>query len=206
MQVPCNAWGAEGIDSVLWPQVVPASVRSVPPDGAAEQPQGVAQQNGNTLSEASPRPVVENGCITYWPGFEALLHYALYQEVQFLQVCQHACMSHQLKLDGMQLGWQIGEEGSVIMSEPLFTSRVSKIAVFQSLCMQQAYWHMLVQADREQLTQLAFEEFNMTGFFLCDQPVLSLYAVGKITGTVVDLGHSKTGMQQFKTPLDYAAG
>lgn len=33
----------------------------------------------------------------------------------------------------------------------------------------------------------------MTGFFLCDQPVLSLYAVGKITGTVVDLGHCKTG-------------
>ncbi|KAA6427514.1 MAG: actin-related 7-like [Trebouxia sp. A1-2] len=40
---------------------------------------------------------------------------------------------------------------------------------------------------QEQLTQLAFEEFNMTGFFLCDQPVLSLYSVGKITGTVVDL-------------------
>jgi actin-related protein len=52
----------------------------------------------------------------------------------------------------------------------------------------------VVQADREQLTQLAFEEFNMTGFFLCDQPVLSLYSVGKITGTVVDLGHCKTGM------------
>ena len=34
----------------------------------------------------------------------------------------------------------------------------------------------------------------MTGFFLCDQPVLSLYAAGKITGTVVDLGHSKTGV------------
>lgn len=50
-----------------------------------------------------------------------------------------------------------------------------------------------VQADREQLTQLMFEEFNMTGFFLCDQPILSLYAVGKITGTVVDIGHAKTG-------------
>ena len=50
-----------------------------------------------------------------------------------------------------------------------------------------------LQADREQLTQLAFEEFNMTGFFLCDQPVCSLYAVGKITGTVIDLGYAKTG-------------
>jgi len=57
----------------------------------------------------------------------------------------------------------------------------------------------VLQADREQLTQLAFEEFNMTGFFLCDQPVLSLYSVGKITGTVVDLGHCKTGMFLYFT-------
>lgn len=130
--------------------VVPATVRSIPPDGTAEQSAGGSQQNGRVLSQAAqePVPVVEHGRITYWPGFEALLHYTLYQ----------------------QLGWQIGEEGSVIMPEPLFTPR----------------------ADREQLTQLAFEEFNMTGFFLCDQPVLSLYSVGKITGTVVDLGHCKT--------------
>jgi len=59
----------------------------------------------------------------------------------------------------------------------------------------------VVQADREQLTQLAFEEFNMTGFFLCDQPVLSLYSVGKITGTVVDLGHCKTGMFLYFTEI-----
>ena len=54
-------------------------------------------------------------------------------------------------------------------------------------------FYSFLQADREQLTQLAFEEFNMTGFFLCDQPVCSLYAVGRITGTVVDLGYAKTG-------------
>lgn len=33
----------------------------------------------------------------------------------------------------------------------------------------------------------------MNGFLLCDQPVCSLYAVGKITGTVVDLGYANTG-------------
>ncbi|KAL3132514.1 hypothetical protein ABBQ32_009057 [Trebouxia sp. C0010 RCD-2024] len=115
--------------------VIPASVRSVPLDGTAERPVGTALLSGTDLSQPSleQEPVVQDGNIVHWPGFEALLHYALYQ----------------------QLGWQIGEEGSVIMPEPLFTSR----------------------ADREQLTQLAFEEFNMTGFFLCDQPVCSLYAV-----------------------------
>lgn len=102
----------------------------------------------------------------------------------------------------MQLGWQLDEEGSVIMPEPLFTSRV--LCFLQAPLSLQAYLadasplvsDLLpcgVQADREQLTQLMFEEFNMTGFFLCDQPILSLYAVGKITGTVVDIGHAKTG-------------
>ena len=63
-------------------QVVPATVRSIPPDGTAEQSAGGSQQNGRVLSQAAqePVPVVEHGRITYWPGFEALLHYTLYQQ------------------------------------------------------------------------------------------------------------------------------
>lgn len=43
------------------------------------------------------------------------------------------------------------------------------------------------------MTQLMFEEFNVPGLFISDQAVLSLYALGKLTGCVVDLGHGKTG-------------
>ena len=50
-----------------------------------------------------------------------------------------------------------------------------------------------VQADREQITQVLFESFNLDGLFLCDAPVLALYAVGKVTGCVVDVGHDKSG-------------
>lgn len=50
-----------------------------------------------------------------------------------------------------------------------------------------------VQADRERLTMLLFEQFNIAGLFMCEQSILSLYSVGKTTGTVVDLGHGKTG-------------
>lgn len=98
-----------------------------------------------------------------------------------------------------QLGWQMEEEGSVIMPEPLFTSRVSPAATLYLQRVLFMYCDLVnlsvvhIQADREQLTQLMFEEFNMAGFFLCDQPVLSLYAVGKITGAVIDIGHAKTG-------------
>ncbi len=52
-----------------------------------------------------------------------------------------------------------------------------------------SYW----QADRERLAQMLFERFNLNGLFLADQAVLNLYAVGKTTGLVVDLGHGKAG-------------
>ena len=63
-------------------QVIPATVRSVPPDGTAEQPASTSQQLGSAPPEGSQehRPVVQDGRITYWPGFEALLHYILYQQ------------------------------------------------------------------------------------------------------------------------------
>jgi Actin len=53
-----------------------------------------------------------------------------------------------------------------------------------------------LQDDREQLAQLAFEVFNVSGLFLADQALLSLYSVGKSTGLVVDFGHTKTGKRQ----------
>ena len=49
------------------------------------------------------------------------------------------------------------------------------------------------QADQERLTQLFFEQFNVNSLFLCDQAVLALYALGKTSGTVIDLGHGKVG-------------
>ena len=74
----------------------------------------------------------------------------------------------------MQLGWQTGDEGNILVTEPLGTSKL----------------------DRERMTQLMFEEFNVAGLFMADQPVLSLYALGKLTGCVIDIGHGKTGTQR----------
>jgi hypothetical protein len=50
-----------------------------------------------------------------------------------------------------------------------------------------------VQALREQLVQLMFEKFNVSGFYDSEQAVLSLYAVGRISGCTVDIGHGKIG-------------
>ena len=50
------------------------------------------------------------------------------------------------------------------------------------------------QAVREQLVQLMFETFNISGFYASEQAVLSLYAVGRISGCTVDIGHGKIGI------------
>lgn len=90
---------------------------------------------------------VQVGRIVNFDQFEALLYYVLY---------------------GL-LGWEVGDEGNLIVSEALQSPK----------------------SEREQLTQLAFEVFNVPGLFIQDSAVLSMYAVGKLTGCVVDLGHEK---------------
>ena len=70
-----------------------------------------------------------------------------------------------------QLGWQAGDEGNLLLAEAQGTPKVG----------------------RETATQLMFETFNVAGLFIADEPVLSLYAHGKLTGCVIDFGHGKTG-------------
>lgn len=44
---------------------------------------------------------------------------------------------------------------------------------------------------RERLTQLMFEQFNVSSYFTTDAAVASLYAIGKSSGIVVNMGHEK---------------
>lgn len=46
--------------------------------------------------------------------------------------------------------------------------------------------------NREKLAQIMFETFNVSGLYIQDQAVLSLYAYGKTDGIVVDLSDSYT--------------
>ena len=43
------------------------------------------------------------------------------------------------------------------------------------------------------MTQLMFEQFNVASLFIADAPVLSMYALGKLSGLVVDIGAGKVG-------------
>lgn len=129
----------------------PAVVTSSRLSSAAEPPGG--QQSLGSIE------VIREGQIADWAGLERILYDAVY----------------------MQLGWEKGEEGHLLIAEPLCTSR----------------------EDREQLAQLAFEVFNVTGLFFADQALLSLFSVGKSTGLVVDLGHTKTDVSVVVDGLLY---
>lgn len=98
------------------------------------------------LEDTTTDPVVR-GLIRDWDAMEDLLHHVLYSG----------------------LGWEMGNEGQILFTDPLSTPK----------------------AVREQLVQMMFETFNISGFYASEQAVLSLYAVGRISGCTVDIGHGK---------------
>ncbi|CAM6095009.1 unnamed protein product [Calypogeia fissa] len=67
------------------------------------------------------------------------------------------------------LGWELGSEGQLLIAEALLTPKVA----------------------RERMVQIMFESFNVAGLYAVEQAVLSLYAMGRITGVAVDIGHGK---------------
>lgn len=65
--------------------------------------------------------------------------------------------------------WCQGGEENVVLVEPILTPRL----------------------DREKLTQIMFERFNLNSYFVTDSAVASLFSIGKTGGIVVDLGYEK---------------
>ncbi|PIA28517.1 hypothetical protein AQUCO_06900055v1 [Aquilegia coerulea] len=102
--------------------------------------------DNSSVEEITVDPVMR-GFIKDWDAMEDLLHHVLYAG----------------------LGWEIGNEGQILFTEPLSTPK----------------------AARERLVQMMFETFNVSGFYASEQAVLSLYAVGRISGCTVDIGHGK---------------
>ncbi|EFJ35653.1 hypothetical protein SELMODRAFT_80115 [Selaginella moellendorffii] len=70
------------------------------------------------------------------------------------------------------LGWEVGNEGQILIADSLLTRKASLFLL-------------------EKTVQLMFETFNVNGFYAVEQPVLSVYAVGRISGCAVDVGHGK---------------
>lgn len=127
------------------PRVVTPNLVQV---GSADEASNAgSQQPSISVANSGRNAAVSQGHIQDIDQFEAILHHILYQD----------------------LAWQQGSEGSMVVAEPLFTSR----------------------PDRELIAQLLFETFNVRGMYTQDQAVLSLFTLGRTSGTVVDIGHDK---------------
>ncbi|KAJ5068634.1 actin [Anaeramoeba ignava] len=50
------------------------------------------------------------------------------------------------------------------------------------------------KSNREKITQIMFETFNIPAFYISVSPVLSLYSSGRTTGVVVDIGDGVTSV------------
>ncbi|CAH9070982.1 unnamed protein product [Cuscuta epithymum] len=121
--------------------IIPTQMKRVPEDDSAAD---AAVEEAAEEEEVDP---IVHGFVKDWDAMEDLLHHVLYTG----------------------LGWEIGNEGQILFTDPLCTPK----------------------AIREQLVQLMFETFNISGFYASEQAVLSLYAVGRISGCTVDIGHGK---------------
>ncbi|GIL49443.1 hypothetical protein Vafri_5773 [Volvox africanus] len=121
--------------------------RIMTPSAVLVDQEGFTGAMTDSSSSSELHRPIRAGKITSWEEFESLAYYVLYD----------------------LLGWELGNEGNILLCEPLLTGR----------------------PDRETMTQLMFEVFNVTGLFCQDQAVLSLYAFGRTNGLVVDVGHDK---------------
>ncbi|CAH2063310.1 unnamed protein product [Thlaspi arvense] len=123
------------------PMIIPSQMKRMVDDGSS------SADNPATVLEDVTLDPIERGFIKDWDAMEDLLRYVVYTG----------------------LGWEEGNEGNILFTDPLCTPK----------------------AIREQLVQLMFETFNVSGFYASEQAVLSLYAVGRISGCTVDIGHGK---------------
>ncbi|CAB82687.1 actin-like protein [Arabidopsis thaliana] len=121
--------------------IIPSQMKRMVDDGSS------SADNPTTVFEDVTLDPIERGLIRDWDAMEDLLRYVVYTG----------------------LGWEEGNEGNILFTDPLCTPK----------------------AIREQLVQLMFETFNVSGFYASEQAVLSLYAVGRISGCTVDIGHGK---------------
>ncbi len=109
-------------------QVTPASVRLDAASGA----NGISS-NGGSDGDELVQSVVERGTVAHWEGFESLAHDILYRQARALRSCwlQQSSLWEctEVLCEAAQLGWEQGDEGSLLVAEPLFTSKATARAL-----------------------------------------------------------------------------
>ncbi|KAK1803379.1 hypothetical protein P4O66_020718 [Electrophorus voltai] len=81
-------------------------------------------------------------------------------------------------------------EGFQAIMDHVYSKHIKSEPSLHPVLMSEAPWNS--RANREKLTELMFEHYNIPAFFLCKTAVLTAFANGRATGLVLDSGATHT--------------
>lgn len=88
--------------------------------------------------------------------------------------------------DGMIDNWELFEK----VLDYTYAKVVQSESEYHPVLFSEASWN--VRANREKLTELMFEKYNVPAFFVVKNAVLAAFANGRATALVVDSGATHT--------------
>ncbi|KAI0214161.1 Actin-like protein 6B [Lamellibrachia satsuma] len=88
--------------------------------------------------------------------------------------------------EGMVSDWDLFEK----VMDHTYSKYIKSESELHPVLMSEPAWNM--RTNRERLTEVMFEKYNIPAFFLCKNAVLSAFANGRSTGLVLDSGATHT--------------
>lgn len=109
-----------------------------------------------------------------------------YIDTTFLNVPRSNMEIQTYMKDGMIDNWDLFEE----VLNYTYAKVVSSKSEYHPVLFSEASWN--VRTNREKLTELMFEKYNVPAFFVVKNAVLAAFANGRATALVVDSGATHT--------------
>lgn len=107
-------------------------------------------------------------------------------DTTFLNVPRSNCEIQTYMKDGMIDNWDLFEK----VLDYTYAKVVQSESEYHPVLFSEASWN--VRANRERLTELMFEKYNVPAFFIVKNAVLAAFANGRATALVVDSGATHT--------------
>lgn len=109
-----------------------------------------------------------------------------YVDTTFLNVPRSGCEIQSYMKDGMIDNWDLFEK----VLDYTYAKVIQSESEYHPVLFSEASWN--VRPNREKLTELMFEKYNVPAFFVVKNAVLAAFANGRATALVVDSGATHT--------------
>lgn len=119
-----------------------------------------------------------------------------YVDTTFLNVARSGMEIQTYMKDGMIDNWDLFEK----VLDYTYAKVIQSESQYHPVLFSEASWN--VRTNRERLTELMFEKYNVPAFFVVKNAVLAAFANGRATALVVDSGATHTSA----IPVHVSAG